>query len=90
MKKSTYLTLLLLILGVFLHIILIGTSPRILCSEVREQLLKSIDVLIYQFAFLFSFIILICKLIFKDINRIIKKLYDFYIIIHFSIFLLVL
>ena len=77
-KKSTYLVFMLLSIGLFFQYFLIETSPRILCNEINEQLLKSINVLIYKFVFLLFLLIIICKFIFKEVNiEILKKVFVF-------------
>jgi len=72
-KKSTYLVFIILSLGIFFQYFLIETSPRILCSEINEQLLKSINILIYEFVFLLFLLIIICKFILREVNIAILK-----------------
>ena len=86
-KKSIFLIAILLIIGVFFQYFLIETSPRIPCNEIKEQLLKSVNVLIYEFIFLLFLLIVICKFIFKETSiEIIKKTFTF-ILVYILVFL---
>jgi hypothetical protein len=85
-KKSIFLIAILLVIGVFFQYFLIETSPRIPCNEIKEQLLKSVNVLIYQFIFLIFLLSIICKFIFKETNiEIVKKcfIYTFLYLLFF-------
>ena len=73
-KKSIYLVCILLSLGIFLQYFLIETSPRILCTEINEQLLKSINILIYEFVFLLILLVIICKFLYRETNDKIMKI----------------
>jgi len=80
-KKSIFLIAILLVIGVFFQYFLIETSPRIPCNEIKEQLLKSVNILIYEFVFLLFLLIVICKFIFKETSiEIIKKTFAFILV----------
>ncbi len=86
MKRSIFLFIILLGIGIFFQYFLIETSPRILCSEIKEQLLKSIRILIYELGFLLLILLAICKFIFKETNINIVKKMALYIFIYFLVF----
>jgi len=85
-RKSIFLIAVLLIIGIFFQYLMIETSPRIPCDEIKEQLLKSARILIYQFMFLIFLLSIICKLILKETTiEIVKKslIYTFLYILFF-------
>ena len=52
MKRNIILNILLFLIGVFLQVILVGTSPKIDCSEIWNQFYILLNSLIIEYAIL--------------------------------------
>jgi hypothetical protein len=63
MKKGVITALLILIVGIILQMILIETSPKILCNSVSEQMLLLLESLMFEFLGLSILLVAINKFV---------------------------
>jgi|688.fasta_scaffold682993_2 hypothetical protein len=66
MKKAIILICFLLLIAFIMQIILIGTSPKIDCNEIKMQFYILIEILIIQYIVLVLIEILILKFLIKS------------------------
>lgn len=65
MLKGIIIAVISLAIGVFLQVILIDTSPRLLCNEVLNQLFLILKSLILEYVVLVLLLLAVNKYIFK-------------------------
>ncbi|SHG98627.1 hypothetical protein SAMN05444372_112122 [Flavobacterium micromati] len=65
MRKKIILTIVLFLISLSLQVILIGTSPKVNCDEIKQQLYVFLDTLIIEYVFFILIDILFLKFLFK-------------------------